>query len=993
MKEPKEGRGRTSAIDMTTETGRKMLRDMLHFKETGFSPFLRESYQSVKFWRSRPEYQKVPFGEFKAQAARMADIAINQLPEAEKQTIRQDMNRKSAEGPHDDVNKSKDGPIHLTDSSSCSKQYNNSRVQSLRDTIVSPHPNNEMAIVLFELDGDVQDATAFQLRFSQTGQKIFILFRVPKELTSAESLLGTTKYRNSIQDADCMLLDQVIKERLRGSEKDSDGELWEIRVIVDLPFPCKTCLFNKQGKKIDSFLLRTNEQGYGWGYFWVVGDHVRPKGAYPTTIRCEAIDDDESDGDQSTSSQDVSSDDEQNSCKLDSSEDEDEKMSVQSIDDSRKSATKHQRTELDVETSDILQLKHEYDTEIQKLREQLENTRRNATHMSETHELEKQNLCEKFNTEVQKLREQLDNTRRDATHTTEMHQAEKQNLCEHVKRLQQELEAKMREETSKDNWYNEQCRSRELKIEELTNNCHLKEREFQKNDEVKRQQIQHLEAQIHRVNEEKQLEICRVNTEKKNFLKAMQTKEKEHTKSLDDKHKQIQELEQTMQEKDEQHQKELIMKQRTIQTLEETIQHSLPELATLRAARQNQEDESMRKLKIKYEENQQLEQELSEKGKQLHSLLLQLNGLKAHSEYQRKFIRELKINIKKLEKCSYCGLKQVHNKLSKKFIEDKENISFDEEDFSWSQGSKNDDSLTKSLPDADQQFQQELDNVCIAGNEVQDHMEECTDASSVSNPRDVSTANFAPGRADADDGLPVHSSPVNTERTTASENEIEEKIEELQQSEHGKNTEVSTTEVSQIDVIIGDQDTAQSTAVDTAREVKVSGVDQSEDAIDVKASSMGKDINDKQEYKTNGMLLQQEVGGFLEKQTHAKFHPPRRVCFSDKSRRRRKHPLPRKKIKSVPGEACEMEKECIKTMPENITTNVVLEQQQTSNDELEKPEDNMEEESVMIQSRKRKSCDVLSIEDAKHDLPNKKVRKSRRLEEKRLAREKKTKID
>ena len=52
----------------------------------------------------------------------------------------------------------------------------------------------------------------------------------------------------------------------------------------------------------------------------------------------------------------------------------------------------------------------------------------------------------------------------------------------------------------------------------------------------------------------------------------------------------------------------------------------------------------------------------------------------------------------------------------------------------------------------------------------------------------------------------------------------------------------------------------------------------------------------------------------------------------------------------------------------------------------------MEGQSIENQGRKRKSSDFLPTEDA-HDLPNKKVRKSRRLEEKRLAKEKKTKID
>jgi hypothetical protein len=150
----------------------------------------------------------------------MASIAIAQMPSKERMIeeakIRDVTFGGLAEGRYGTAVRSKEAPI-LQDGRtgrSSSNQYKSTRVQSLRDTIVAPYPSNEMAIVIFELDGDVDDESAIQLEFSQNGQQIAIHGRVPKELTNAALLMGATKGRSSIQDADCVLLDQVIKERV-----------------------------------------------------------------------------------------------------------------------------------------------------------------------------------------------------------------------------------------------------------------------------------------------------------------------------------------------------------------------------------------------------------------------------------------------------------------------------------------------------------------------------------------------------------------------------------------------------------------------------------------------------------------------------------------------------------------------------------------------------------------------------------------------------------
>lgn len=81
----KEGRNRRNPTDMSSEGGRLMLRDLIAFKETGFNPFVPESFMTEEFWKSRKEFQSVPFGTFLGHAEHMAKIAIAQMPQAERE--------------------------------------------------------------------------------------------------------------------------------------------------------------------------------------------------------------------------------------------------------------------------------------------------------------------------------------------------------------------------------------------------------------------------------------------------------------------------------------------------------------------------------------------------------------------------------------------------------------------------------------------------------------------------------------------------------------------------------------------------------------------------------------------------------------------------------------------------------------------------------------------------------------------------------------------
>jgi hypothetical protein len=85
--EPKTSnmRGRKSRIDMSSEAGRLLFKDMVDFQRTGYNPFVLETITSKKFWKSREEYWDgakggVAFGAFKAQAQKLAEIVKVQMP-------------------------------------------------------------------------------------------------------------------------------------------------------------------------------------------------------------------------------------------------------------------------------------------------------------------------------------------------------------------------------------------------------------------------------------------------------------------------------------------------------------------------------------------------------------------------------------------------------------------------------------------------------------------------------------------------------------------------------------------------------------------------------------------------------------------------------------------------------------------------------------------------------------------------------------------------
>jgi len=469
MSKKKDGRNRQSRTDMDAPVGRLILKDFYNYQASGkgISPFDPKRFLSEEFWQSREEYRKMPFAAFKAHVTGMAEISKAQMPWKQQQKEK----RKHAKDSESDdktnakkkskMGKSKDIESDVkTNAKKKSKMGNDDNLRdttaapSLRDTIVAPYPNNNMALVVFELDGNAKKEGSFELEFSSDGRKIRIFSQVPQEMRDAAALVGNDSSTVD-QDADCMILDGAIKKRLLGTEEDESGNLWEPREIIQLPFKCHKCLFTKHQKPLNSYLHRTNSEGYGWGYFWVVAAHVGRKETISSTIRgaASSLSSQDSD-DMSISShdddvvyeQDLKERFQKQQQETDSSHDDDveceqdlqhktagcnqETSSLQDKMDDLKQKVQKQQQEIDR----LCQEKQVSQDELKRTQDQHNSTRRQLRELTELNEKQQQEidrLCQEkqvSQTELKRTQDQHDCTRRQLRELTELKEKQQQEV-------------------------------------------------------------------------------------------------------------------------------------------------------------------------------------------------------------------------------------------------------------------------------------------------------------------------------------------------------------------------------------------------------------------------------------------------------------------------------------------------------------------------------------------------------------------------------------
>ena len=134
----------------------------------------------------------------------------------------------------------------------------------------SKYPCGEKLLVVFPLDGDILDIKANYFEFTDEGTAVRHWARVPKQLESACNLLGLGN-NDAATQVDFVVLEAELKRRLKANEakQNEDGEIWEIRETLTLPFRCHPRLYNKKGKQLATYCQQQNSSGFAWGYFWL----------------------------------------------------------------------------------------------------------------------------------------------------------------------------------------------------------------------------------------------------------------------------------------------------------------------------------------------------------------------------------------------------------------------------------------------------------------------------------------------------------------------------------------------------------------------------------------------------------------------------------------------------------------------------------------------------------------------------------------------------
>lgn len=158
-------------------------------------------------------------------------------------------------------------------------------LQNSRTPFLAEYPTRDKLLVIFPLDGNISDADSNQFEFIDDNTAIHRWGKVPKERENCVALIGLGTEKSSkmgFTDVDLMVVDAEIQKRLKTNqyERDKNGDIWEIRATLQLPFKCKPQFYSRDGTALKTFRMRSNSRGFAWGYFWLLAwTPPKPKAA------------------------------------------------------------------------------------------------------------------------------------------------------------------------------------------------------------------------------------------------------------------------------------------------------------------------------------------------------------------------------------------------------------------------------------------------------------------------------------------------------------------------------------------------------------------------------------------------------------------------------------------------------------------------------------------------------------------------------------------
>ena len=148
-------------------------------------------------------------------------------------------------------------------------------LQNSRAPFVTEYPTGDKLLAIFPLDGNVCDSQSTQFEFIEDNTAIRRWGKIPKERENCVAMigLGTDKpSKMGFSDPDLMVVDAEIKKRLKANnyQRDENGDIWELRATLQLPFQCQPQFYTRDGKALKSFRMRSNGRGFSWGFFWLL---------------------------------------------------------------------------------------------------------------------------------------------------------------------------------------------------------------------------------------------------------------------------------------------------------------------------------------------------------------------------------------------------------------------------------------------------------------------------------------------------------------------------------------------------------------------------------------------------------------------------------------------------------------------------------------------------------------------------------------------------
>lgn len=148
-------------------------------------------------------------------------------------------------------------------------------LQNSRAPFVTEYPTRNKLLAIFPLDGNVSDADSIQFEFIKDNTAIRRWGKIPKERENCVALIGFATDKPSklgFSDPDLMVVEAEIRKRLQANnyQRDENGDIWELRATLELPFKCQPQFYTRDGKTLKSFRMRSNGRGFSWGFFWLL---------------------------------------------------------------------------------------------------------------------------------------------------------------------------------------------------------------------------------------------------------------------------------------------------------------------------------------------------------------------------------------------------------------------------------------------------------------------------------------------------------------------------------------------------------------------------------------------------------------------------------------------------------------------------------------------------------------------------------------------------